>query len=526
MLQYGVFAVRVLLGRAPCLSRLVITTAQLDKGQICLSGYIFSTYTPQIGVITIRKFRDETVTRDFDLTITAPNRPSLGRKLLGWFGLRWDLFSVCLDFPWDSLPASIYGMGFRTDQTTSSPRLLPEAAQILTDDAAHRTYCLFTEPSVNVARIEMYHFGSDVVQALAAQSTSDRPEKIGCVIGEYTNTARDNGRALFEWLQAHSPDIEAHYVIEDVNFDAYATHQTNVVTFGSAAHLAHCLDAHVCAFTHHRSYVYPYILNMIAPRRYRATRTLFLQHGIIAMKKSIARHYHYDRVGYDAFCVSSQNEKDIITQYFGYPEQNVRTTGLPRFDQLLHKATAATPNPDQILVFPTWRPGLEKETSDHIADLAFIRQWQEALAKLQTTQLRICLILHPMLARHATLFAPYVDDMQDIRFFQETLTTSAALVTDYSSVSFDALLLKKPVFLFQFDQHESGLAQDAFIDIATQLPGQVSLRSDTLLAQVADARAGQWPFTHHAQRDLYFDACDTQNAARLSEVVKQLGSAS
>jgi CDP-glycerol glycerophosphotransferase (TagB/SpsB family) len=98
-------------------------------------------------------------------------------------------------------------------------------------------------------------------------------------------------------------------------------------------------------------------------------------------------------------------------------------------------------------------------------------------------------------------------------------------VTDYSSVSFDALFLQKPVFLFQFDQDEMGLKEEAFIDIETQLPGHISFTPEELALSVSEVRAAKWSFVHQPQRELYFDHCDDLNSARISELIRTFAQA-
>jgi hypothetical protein len=514
-----------LTGTALPTAKPVIAMTEVRDSKLVVSGRIMLNYTPQKVMFIVRKFREETFIEEFPLQISAP----ITNSLRGWIGrmlrLTYHDFTVVLDFPWADSPSSIFGTAISVDDNVVSFRTLPEALQILSDDQAGRTYCVFIEPSVRVLRIEMYHFGSDVVEALKTYSESPRAHELGVVLGEYTNTARDNGRALFEWLRANAPDVQASYVIEPNNLDEYDTGQPGVVAFGSRAHLERCLDARVCAFTHHRGYIYPSIVNMIAPDRYNATRTIFMQHGVTAMKRSVATHYNRNRVGYSAVLVCSQMEHRIFCDHFSYEPGEVCVTGFPRHDNLLRKAKDAKVDQNQVLFFPTWRPGLEKMTTEAVADHAFFVQWKLAMKGVADMGLRRVLILHPMLYRHQSLFEGHVDEIRKPTSFQDSLVRSACLVTDYSSVSFDALFLKKPVFLLQFDQEEFGLREEAFIDVDTQLPGHASLTVGLLLQAMKAAKAGDWAFDLNMQRDLYFDYGDDQNSARVLNLIRTLGMA-
>ena len=517
-----VLAAQQITRTAPALSKPVITKVALKKGKLVVSGRIMLNHTPGEAVFIIRKFREERITHEFPLQITPRTDKSLGQRASGLLGLVWHDFTVTLDFPWDDMPSSIYGTGIRVDDQIVTIDTQERALKIISDDTVGRTWCVFIEPSVRVLRIEMYNFGSDVVKRLTDRASQPRPQALGVILGEYTNTARDNGRALFEWLRDNADDVTASYIVEPDNLDGYSTDRPGVLAFGSEAHLAACIDARVCAFTHHRGYAYPSIINMIAPERYESTRTIFLQHGITAMKKSVARHYSRRRVGYSAVAVCSQAERRIFRDHFGYGTGQVFATGFPRFDSLYHKGKAGKADPGQVLFFPTWRPGLEKMTTEEVADHPFFAEWKAAMKGVADMGLRTVLILHPMLFRHQSLFEGHVDEIRKPTSFQDSLVQSACLMTDYSSVSFDALFLKKPVFLFHFDQEEYGLREDAFIDVDTQLPGHVSLTVGPFLEKVQAAKGNNWAFDLEMQRDLYFDVCDDQNAARSLNLIRTL----
>ena len=514
---------RQLAGTARPTAKPVIEATEIRDSKLVVSGRIMLNHRPNKVMFIVRKFREETVIEEFPLQI-SPAITKTPQSLVGrMLRLTHHNFTVAIDFPWDDSPSSIFGTAFSVDDNIISFRTMPEALQILSDDLAGRTYCVFMEPSARVLRIEMYHFGSDVVDALKAYSQAPRAHKLGVILGEYTNTARDNGRALFEWLRANVPDVQASYIIETNNLDDYDTNQPGVLAFGSRAHLERCLDARGCAFTHHRGYIYPSCINMIAPDRYNTTHTIFMQHGVTAMKKSVATHYNRKRVGYSAVLVCSQMERRIFRDYFFYGPGSVFVTGFPRYDSLFHKGQDATVDPNQVLFFPTWRPGLEKMRTEDVADHPFFVQWKLAMKGVADMGLRRILILHPMLYRHQSLFEGHVDEIRKPTSFQDSLVRSTCLVTDYSSVSFDALFLKKPVFLLQFDQEEYGLRKDAFIDVDTQLPGHASLTVDAFLEAVRTAKAGDWAFHLQMQRDLYFDSGDDQNSARVLNLIRTLG---
>jgi len=79
----------------------------------------------------------------------------------------------------------------------------------------------------------------------------------------------------------------------------------------------------------------------------------FLQHGII--KDDLSKYLNRFRTNISLFITSSEKEyKSILNSNYGYNENNIILTGLPRFDNLqrLHNLI----NKEKIvLILPTWR---------------------------------------------------------------------------------------------------------------------------------------------------------------------------
>jgi CDP-glycerol glycerophosphotransferase (TagB/SpsB family) len=502
-----------------------IKRAEIEGGKLWLSGYLHAkTAIPNATIIT-RKFREEVISFS-----SAARCEKIGGFIGFWAGaLRaFDIysyrFSACLDLPWELLPSSIYGISMQVAQENAHVVMDQKLECILSDDENEFTFCVFLEPSTQVVRIEHYKFGKDVVKRLSEQKKRQLSDKVVCIVGEYTNTARDNGRALFEELRCREADILAHYVVERENIDGYSTSGENVLEFGSVAHLEACLNSVVCAFTHHRSYVYPNILRLTNAQLYNSTRTLFLQHGITAMKRSVIRHYSKARASYSAVSVCSSFERSLFLKYFGYSESEVFVTGFPRLDKLcaggMGEDIAA---PVNLVVFPTWREGIEKKSEAEVAQSTFFQNWHAALEMIRAkTSLRVILVLHPMLQRHSRLFGDCADQIVYATEFQSSLARANCLLTDYSSVAFDALFLNKPVLLFQFDQKAFGLKKSALIKIPRDLPGQAVLTTQELLAALTVCADSGWVCNAPRARDMYFNHRDAHNTRRTATLIRTL----
>ena len=90
-------------------------------------------------------------------------------------------------------------------------------------------------------------------------------------------------------------------------------------------------------------------------RYLRKKKFVFLQHGVIALKRVDAFYSKGMRGGCDLFVVSTNQEKQTIVDNFGYEPDEVINTGLPRWDVLEDTSNGNR----EILIMPTWRSWLD-----------------------------------------------------------------------------------------------------------------------------------------------------------------------
>lgn len=494
------------------------------KGQAEFSGTIYTNFPPDGTELVIRKFRQEQMI----FATTMALYPL--REIRGFFfllmrpilGIRCCRFVARTDAPWADLPSSIYSIAIRNAEARAQI-VFPQSKHelIISPDDDYSLY-IFNDDVVQAARLELFKFGRAGIEDLQQYARQQRVKEITCVVSEYTNSARDNGLALFRHLRTEASRIDAYYVIERKNLDGFSVDQPGVLEFGSIEHLKRCIDAQVAAFSHHRAYAYPRLIYKIDPERYRSARTLFLQHGVTALKRSVQRHYRKGRAQYSAVAVCSSMERRIFLDEFDYRHNEVFVTGFARHDALFVSSTSRRAE-DRILVFPTWRAGLEKMTSAEAESTEFVSEWRALLRRLKDESgMKIIFMLHPIIHRHVGLFEGYAHDKIQPNKFQRELLKARCLITDYSSVCFDALYADVPVVMFQFDRESYGLERDAFIDIHTQLPGKAALTAEAAMAAVNNLKATGWMVGADQHRELYFDRRDGNNCSRTADVIRTL----
>jgi len=299
------------------------------------------------------------------------------------------------------------------------------------------------------------------------------PYRDAWLLMDRIHDADDSGEHLFSYLRESRRDINAWFVLEKGTPDwkrLKPVYGRRLVAHGSLRWLAlmlnclHLVSSHVDKPIHRPERV------MVLLKGRRATwRFSFLQHGVI--KDDLSRWLNPKAV--HVFVVSTQAEYDSVagdrTQYV-YTSRETMLTGLPRFDRL--RAAAERIGPEQrdlILVTPTWRhwlmPALQegsqrRQLHDDFLETDYAQQWlgfltSERLAKVAEEHgLKVGFLPHPNL-QTALSWLDLPAHVLPLTFSdhnaQELFARAAVLVTDYSSMAFNAAYLDRPVVYFQFD---------------------------------------------------------------------------
>lgn len=181
------------------------------------------------------------------------------------------------------------------------------------------------------------------------------------LICEEKDEARDNGYWLFKWIRENKPHQKVAYAVNKKSVDYKKVKNLGkIIEYGTFAHWFWYIvadknissqkggkpNAAVC-----------YFLEVVL--KLRKNNRVFLQHGVIINKTD---WLFYKNTYMKRFVTSALPEYQFIIENFGYPENHVQLTGLPRFDNL-HDATV---DENLILVMPSWRNWLARYSHDTI----------------------------------------------------------------------------------------------------------------------------------------------------------------
>ncbi|WP_159610483.1 CDP-glycerol glycerophosphotransferase family protein [Glutamicibacter sp. JC586] len=346
------------------------------------------------------------------------------------------------------------------------------------------------------------------------------------IIGELSYKAQDNALHLFKYLRNERPDIDAYYVIDQNapdlrNFES----MDHVVFHGSKEHFELAIRAQRFVGTHHADYLYPTRHHSFSSRC-RATR-VFLQHGVMGTKWMVP-NYGKNAPGFatDLFMVSSEREKQYIVNDFLYSPDEVKVTGLSRFDALLAPEPAT--NENLLLIIPTWRDWLQNE--EVFLESEYLEQWKNLLNSVELKRLvdkhdlEVVFCLHPNMMQFRDHFAgaPARLIVQGEVDVQELIKTAAVMVTDYSSVNFDFSFLHKPVHYYQFDRARFLGRNGSHLNLDEELPGRIAFDSETLLADLSDTldRGKVMEEQYRQRADVFLTHQDQNNSRRVTAEIE------
>ena len=278
--------------------------------------------------------------------------------------------------------------------------------------------------------------------------------------------AADSAEELFRYVAEKHPEIDARYIVSKHSPDFKRLRRAGfgrkILAYESNRWLRVTGKAQVWASSHLSWDVDPKrqarmrgVPHLLAKMTY---RTIFLQHGVI--KDDLATYINSKN--FDLMIVSTKPESDSILDSrsrYQVGEHQLALTGLPRFDSLTRAKTKSGGDSKYIIIAPTWRYWLDGGDGTEI--MKFFTAWQSAINSLELQKfaeennLTICLLAHPNLQLQGV--GPFTSerglkkisyDMADIHsYFAE----AAVLITDYSSVAFNAAFLKTPTVYYQFD---------------------------------------------------------------------------
>ena len=284
----------------------------------------------------------------------------------------------------------------------------------------------------------------------------DRPDK-----------ADDNAEHFYRYLMQNHPEINAWFALkpESPDWPRLKAEGFKLLEVSSYQHVLAVVNASVLASSHGDAFVRkPHPRSRLSDLQ--NFKFVFLQHGITLHDQSS----WFNGMGLAKLIAGATPEyRDFVDpdSTYLFTKKEVALTGFPRHDGLLAKPATS----DIILLFPTWRQSLVERSAKKdgqrtlkkgFEKTEYVIAWREllnspglkAVSERYGKQLVFC--IHPNFANELAAFkvpahVRAVNPLTDTSL-QPLLRQATVMVSDYSSILFDAAYLQKPIVYYQFDQ--------------------------------------------------------------------------
>ena len=358
------------------------------------------------------------------------------------------------------------------------------------------------------------------------------------IVSEDPCEARDNGYWFFRYVRKTHPGQDIVYAIKKRSPDYEKVSSLGkTVEYGSLRHWILYLSSSVQVSTQKSGDPNAPVFYFLQVFGFLKNRRLFLQHGVI---KDDMPWLHYSAAKISRFLCGAYPEYEFIKERYGYPEGSVCYAGLCRFDGLHDIRT----DKKQILIMPTWRNWLVSrkdklalyESASKINETRYFRAWRqflesEALREIaETYGVRFLFYPHRNMQEYLSWFPadlPHVTicsrEAYDV---QELLKTSALLITDYSSVFFDMVYMKKPVIFYQFDYEifRKGQYPEGYFSYGDTPFGKQCFRKEEVFLELRKQIENQFAVSREYldAHQRFFPLFDTENTRRAYEIAADL----
>ena len=266
-------------------------------------------------------------------------------------------------------------------------------------------------------------------------------------------------------------------------------------------------------------------------------KRIFLQHGITL---SNAEWLYYKNTKMRLFICGAKPEYEFVKEKFGYPEENVKYLGFPRFDNL-HNITI---NKKQILIMPSWREWLSRKTDayyefdcdNNFENSNYYKYWNELLNSneliefIERNEIKLIFYPHrnmqPFLNKFTVKSSNIITASWKEYDIQELLKESAIMITDYSSVALDFAYMKKPIIFYQFDieQFRKGQYAEGYFDYKDSGFGNFAIKYIDVISFLKDSYSKNFNITKQNEEKInnFFTIYDNKNCERIYEAINKI----
>ena len=348
----------------------------------------------------------------------------------------------------------------------------------------------------------------------------------------------DNAEYLYKYAEKQNDHIKHYYVInkESCDYKRLKEEKANILVFGTTKQRLYCLYAEAILATH-KNVISFCGFGKNSRKHFRDlfnAEVICIQHGLTM--QAIAQHQNRLEDNTKLYlCASKYEIKNLSEPIYDYDKDSLKLVGLARFDGLINQ------DKRQILISPTWRKsaantktrmGNTREYTEEFKYSEYFKIFNSIInnKKLINTakelNYKILFLLHPVITSQACDFDTndYVKilTVQDGVSYEQLLTESSLMVTDYSGIQYDFAYMRKPIIYFHSDELPAQY-EDGGINYETMGFGPICKNKENLVEKICDYMKNdcktEQEYINRANDFFAFD--DYHNCERIYHEIKQ-----
>ena len=234
----------------------------------------------------------------------------------------------------------------------------------------------------------------------------------------------------------------------------------------------------------------------------------------------------YDFSSVNMMLVQSRFERDIFIRDFNCSEQAIRMIGFPRNDELFHiteeqrsafRKQFGIPEGKKVILYaPTWRDSRDGGLSYEFVPPIHMDQWKQALADEYVMLFR----MHTFTTRFEMTYDEFARDVSQYENLNHILAVTDVLVTDYSTIVYDAAIAGIPFICFGFDYETYSRERGFYFDLKEVYPGGVLTEENRVIDRIRAVAGGADREQYDAFREQYIEAGGSATRTILDELAK------
>ena len=234
------------------------------------------------------------------------------------------------------------------------------------------------------------------------------------------------------------------------------------------------------------------------------------------------KDYNFSTV--DMMLVQSRFEREIFERDFLCAPSAIRMIGFPRNDELFHitgeqrsetRKELGIPEGKKVILYaPTWRDSRDGGYTFDFVPPIHMEKWKEQLAEEYVMLFR----MHTFTTRFEMVYDDFARDVSGYIDLNRILAITDILITDYSTIVYDAAIADIPFICFGFDYDDYKEERGFYYDLNAVYPGGVLKTEDDVLCRIRAVAAGTDREEYQAFKEKYVEAGGSATKAVLDEL--------